>query len=64
MVLLLNSGGVLLLSSGGVLLENVNNSQSKQIRSVPLEDSQMGGMVRKMNKMNISGKNKPIKFLI
>jgi hypothetical protein len=64
MVLLLNSGGVLLLSSGGVLLENVNNSQSKPIRSVPLEDSQMGGMVRKMNKMNISGKNKPIKFLI
>ena len=65
MVLLLNSSGVLLLNASGVLLEDVNNSSSKvSIMSEPQESAQMGGMVRRLNKINVSGKNKPIKFLI
>jgi hypothetical protein len=66
MVLLLNSSGVLLLNSSGVLLDNVNNSSSSKVSmmSEPQESEQMGGMVRRLNKINISGKNKPIKFLI
>lgn len=65
MVLLLDSVGVLLPNSVGVILDNVINSVSKgSIMSQPEESAQMGGMVRRLQKMNVSGKNKPIKFLI
>lgn len=65
MVLLLNSTGVLLPNSVNVILDDVVNSVNKGlIMSEPQESAQMGGVVRRLQKMNVSGKNKPIKFLI
>ena len=55
MVLLLNPSGVLLLNSSGVIQEDMINSVNKNvIGSVPMQsqDEQMGGMVKRLNKIN------------